>query len=64
MELNRFGNFVWWWLTNGAEEAEVTKFKNQLWQPPAGVVPDRGPWSPEAETNAFMSLKAGMSGKK
>ena len=61
MDLGRFANLVQFWATEGAEsEAALAKFEAALWRPPVGVVPDRGPWSPEAENKAFTSLKAAL----
>lgn len=58
MPLGRFLNFVWWWLTrNAASEKDVLKIRAQLWRPPKGEEPTRGPWSPEAETRALQSFK-------
>lgn len=59
LSVDRFCNFVWWWATrNVTEQAEKDKFEARLWRPPVGVVPDRGPWSAEAESGAFSAFKA------
>ena len=59
LPLGRGANLIYWWATRGAgSEAEVAKFRAALWRPPAGVVPDRGPWSPAGENAAFAGLKA------
>jgi len=62
----RFANYVWWFLTRNADENSREKFRLRLWQPPAGEVPPPGsPWSAEAETSAFESMKRtlGVSGR-
>ena len=56
----RFQNFVWWWLTRNAEQADVQKMKARLWIPPKGEEP-KGVWSPEAETDAFNALQRSLS---
>lgn len=64
LTLDRFSNLVWYWATRNAEPQDIEKFRIQLWRPPKGVVPTRGPWSAEAETNAFRTLKAALTGAK
>lgn len=60
LPLGRFCSFVYWWATRGADdEATKAKFDSRLWQPPPGEVA-QGPWSPEAETAAFASVKAAL----
>ena len=65
LPLSRLCNFVWWWVTNGAQPKDVDKFKIKLWRPPAGedVHDERSPWSAEAEMSAFSALKAALGGK-
>lgn len=53
----RFYNFILWYITKDAEQADVDKFLAQLWKPPKGEEP-KGPWSPEAEMEAFKALQA------
>lgn len=61
LDLGRFCHLVGFWATEGAEsEADLRKFEAQLWRPPAGVVADRGPWSPQEENRAFGALKAAL----
>ena len=61
MPLPRFCHLVGFWATEGAQsEADVKKFEAALWRPPVGVVPTRGPWSPQEENRAFASLKAAL----
>jgi len=61
LEVGRLAHLVQFWATEGAEsEADLRKFEAQLWVPPAGVVPDRGPWSPEEENRAFAALKSSI----
>ena len=60
MPVHRFTHFMWWFLTrNAQDEAEVARLRAQVWQPPAGAVPE-GPWAPEAEQGAFGSLKSAL----
>lgn len=65
LPLDRFCNFIWWWLTrNAQDQVQVEKVRAILWRPPPGVVADRrGPWGAQAETSAFQALKAGFGGK-
>lgn len=63
MPLQRFANFVYWWATRNADEKEMRQFDIRLWRPPVGVVPMSGPWSAEAETAAFSSLKKAVGSK-
>lgn len=55
---DRFLNFIWWWATREGDPPSIAKFKARLWQPPKGVVPEKGPWSPQAETAGLMALQA------
>lgn len=62
MPPDRFLALAYYWLTRNAEEAEVRKFDTKLWMPPKGVkAAPESPWSPEAETSAFKSLKAQLN---
>lgn len=61
MDLDRFCNFVWWWITRNASEAkDVDKVRARLWRPPAGeaVTHSQSPWSSDNETRAFAAFKA------
>lgn len=62
MELpfDRFLNAVYHFATREGTVESIRRFDIRLWMPPPGVVPTRGPWSPEAETSAFKSLKASL----
>jgi hypothetical protein len=60
LPFDRFLNTVYRYATKGAGEIELAKYDQWLWMPPPGVVATRGPWSPEAETAAFRSLKAAL----
>jgi hypothetical protein len=64
LPFDRFLNAVYRFATKDANPDAVRSFDARLWIPPRGVVPTRGPWSPEAETNAFLGLKnaLGMKG--
>jgi hypothetical protein len=54
-------HLIWYWLIRNAEDPkEVAKAKTQLWMPPKGVEPDRGPWSAESEMEAFRSLQRAL----
>lgn len=57
--MGRFCHLVWFWMTDGADPAEVRKVEAQLWMPPKGEAP-KGVWSPEAEMEAFGALKAAL----
>lgn len=65
LPVDRFANYVWWFLTRNADEDGKQKFRLRVWQPPKGEVPPPGsPWSAEAETAAFEGMKRtlGLSG--
>ena len=60
-DLDRFCNFIYWFMTKEADSESVEKFRAKLWQPPVGMVADkRSPWSPEAETSSFSSVRASL----
>lgn len=61
LELDRLCSFVWWWVTRNAEQKERERFERRLYMPPKGVAPVKGPWSAEAETSAFATLKQSLS---
>lgn len=61
LPLERFTHMMWFWLTDGGEQKDIDKLRAQLWRPPPGVIPTRGPWSPEAETASFMALKRSVA---
>lgn len=64
MPLDRFANLVWYWATRkSTEPRDVERFRARLWIPPKGTEVTKGPWSPEAETKAFASLKAALNQK-
>lgn len=53
---------MWWFITKGAEQSEVEKFKARLWIPPKGATPDRrSPWAAENEAAAFKALKSALN---
>ena len=60
MPLGRMCNFVWWWMTRNADQKERDKLERRLYMPPKGVQPTAGPWSAEAETEAFGALRQGL----
>lgn len=60
LPLDRFANFVWWYLTKDLDHTNVEKFRARLWQPPKGQR-GQGPWAPNAETAAFKALQAQMA---
>ena len=63
--MDRYFAFIWWFLTKDGETADVEKFKQKLWMPPAYMkgkpIPAASPWSAENETRAFAALKAETS---
>lgn len=61
MPLSRFLNYVWWYFTRNAEKKDRDKFESQVFMPPRGVVPVKGPWTAEAETQGFQSLRAALN---
>lgn len=60
MPLRRFLNLLWFWMTDGAAPQDVRKLEAQLWIPPAGERA-RGPWSADAEMQAFDALKSSLT---
>lgn len=60
LNLDRFLNLVYYWLTKDAEsEKDIRAFDAKLFQPPKGTAAPAGsPWSPEGETAAFDSFLA------
>lgn len=65
LPLDRICNLAYHLATRNADENQLRKFDNRLWQPPIGEdveIDARSPWSPENETAAFTALKAGLSG--
>lgn len=61
LDLGRLANFVYWRITDGAEEKALDKFRARLWQPPRGVIPDkRSPWSAENEASSFAAARASL----
>lgn len=62
LPIDRFCHLVWFWMTQNAEkESDIDKMRSKLWRPPVGTVPTKGPWTPEAETASFMSLKRAVA---
>jgi hypothetical protein len=62
LPLDRFCNFMQWWVLRLSEDStERAKFNARLWRPPPGAVPDkRSPWSAANEMKAFEALKRGL----
>lgn len=63
LPLERFANFVYWFVTREAAAEEVEKFRARLWVPPKGVTPTSGPWSREAELSAFAAVRNRIGAK-
>lgn len=61
LPLNRFLNYVTWFFLRNADKKDRDKFEAQVFMPPKGVVPEKGPWTPEAEAQGFQSLKAALN---
>lgn len=58
LPLDRFANFIWWFLTRNASQEDRERVRNRIWQPPKGELPPaKSPWSAENETKAFRALK-------
>jgi hypothetical protein len=64
LPFDRFLNAVHHFAIKDGQPDAVRKFETRLWMPPPGVVATRGPWSAEAETQAFKALKAGLGNAK
>lgn len=60
MPFARFMNLAYFWVTGKgeAQQEDVDKIDRRLWMPPKGVKATQGPWSPEAETQAFAAFSA------
>ena len=59
LPIERGCNYVYYRLTDNADEKGLTKFKSRLWMPPKGEEPDaRSPWSAENEAKAFAALSS------
>lgn len=63
MPFDRFLNAVYRYATKDGTPDSIRKFDIRLWIPPAGIAPTRGPWTPEAEMQAFRGLKAALGSK-
>lgn len=62
--IGRLTSFIYWRLVDGAEPAEVEKFRARLWQPPRGIEADpRSPWSSENEQASFGAAIASLTGR-
>lgn len=59
LTIDRFCDYVWWYVTRDAASSDIEKFKARLWRPPVGtiVIDSRSPWSAENETSAIRALK-------
>jgi hypothetical protein len=55
---------VYYWATRNMDEEALHKFESWLWMPPKGVVAEQGPWSAEAETQAFAAFTAEATGQR
>lgn len=64
LPFDRFLNAVYRYATREGTPDSIRSFDIRLWVPPRGVAPTRGPWSAEAEAEAFRGLKnaLGMKG--
>ena len=59
LPLGRLCNYVYWRITQNADEKGLQRLRAQLWMPPKGVAPDaRSPWSAQNETAGFEALQA------
>jgi hypothetical protein len=63
LPFDRFLNRIYAHAIRGRDPAAVQRFNTRLWMPPPGVVATRGPWSAEAETDAFRSVRAALGMK-
>lgn len=63
MPLPRLLNLVYFWGIRNGDENEIRKFDTRLWRPPPGEIPTEGPWSAEAETNAFRAFAKQIRGE-
>lgn len=65
LTLDRFCNFTWYMMTRNADKKDYDRLKTQLWVPPpksSAPIPANSPWSAEAESKAFASVKALVKG--
>lgn len=67
MPIDRFFNLVFFWATDGAEQAEIDKYVARLNMPDAKArrrakTAVTGPWTPKAEADALGGLAAALGG--
>lgn len=62
LEGDRLLSAAYYWATKDGDQESIKKFDTKLYMPPKGVAATEGPWSPEAETNAFNAFKSSISG--
>lgn len=62
LPIDRFLNFIYWFIVRDGDPEEIEKFDIRLWRPPPGEVPDRGPWSAESETASFKAFSSQIKG--
>lgn len=60
--MDRLLNLAYHWATQNMDGTDRRKFDAQLWMPPPGEVPVQGPWTAEAETQAFAGFAAAITG--
>lgn len=63
LPFDRFLNAIYRYATRDGTEDSIRRFNIRLWIPPAGVAPTRGPWSADAEAEAFRGLKNALGAK-
>lgn len=62
LPVDRLLSVIYFWATKDGDESGKARFDTRLYMPPKGVAPTVGPWTAEAETSAFSSFKAQMTG--
>lgn len=60
LPIDRFLNALYHDLSRELDEPARRRLDAMLWIPPPDVVPTAGPWSPQAETQAFKAVKAAL----
>jgi hypothetical protein len=59
--MDRFCNLVYFWLVRNQDEDGRRELDTQLFTPPPGQAAVGGPWSPEAEMEAFVAAQRATS---
>lgn len=62
LPFDRLLSLIYFWATKDGDPEQVERFYIRLWRPPPGETPTKGPWTAEAEMDAFRAFKAQVTG--